>query len=161
MNLQKLFTMQQQLDAFIEETQHITKDVFREKGLALLVELGELANETRCFKFWSTKGPSERSIILEEFVDSIHFLLSLGIKKGFDDLEEWPTAKREGDMTDLFIQTEAAVLNFIQKPERAQYEEAWILYGALAEALDFTAQDIVGAYIAKNEKNYERQRNGY
>jgi dimeric dUTPase (all-alpha-NTP-PPase superfamily) len=161
MNLQKLFTMQQQLDAFIEETQQITKDVFREKGLALLVELGELANETRCFKFWSTKGPSERSVILEEFVDSIHFLLSLGIMKGFDDLEEWPIANREGDLTDLFIQTEGAVLNFILKSERAQYEEAWMCYGALATALDFTAEDIVRAYVSKNEKNYERQRNGY
>ena len=54
MNLQKLFEMQAALDAFIEKTQNITHDVFREKGLALLVELGELANETRCFKFWST-----------------------------------------------------------------------------------------------------------
>lgn len=58
----ELFDMQRALDKFIEETQNINKDVFNEKGLALLVELGELANETRCFKFWSTKGPSEKAL---------------------------------------------------------------------------------------------------
>ena len=74
MNLTRLFQMQKELDSFIENTQQISRDVFQEKGLALMVELAELANETRCFKFWSTKGPSERAVILEEFVDSIHFI---------------------------------------------------------------------------------------
>ena len=90
MNLQQLFTMQKELDDFIEQTQNIQQDVFQEKGLALLVELAELANETRCFKFWSTKGPSAREVILEEYVDSIHFILSLGLLKGYTSIEIWP-----------------------------------------------------------------------
>ena len=51
MEFNQLFEMQRELDRFIEETQNVEKDVFKEKGLALLVELAELANETRCFKF--------------------------------------------------------------------------------------------------------------
>jgi len=90
MNLQQLFTMQKELDHFIEKTQKIERDVFKEKGLALMVELAELANETRCFKFWSTKGPSAREVILEEYVDSIHFILSLGLLKGYTSIEKWP-----------------------------------------------------------------------
>ena len=82
MNLHKLFTMQHALDQYIQSNKQVTEDVFMKKGLALIVELAELANETRCFKFWSEKGPSERSVILEEYVDSIHFILSLGIEKG-------------------------------------------------------------------------------
>lgn len=34
MNLQQLFTMQKELDDFIEQTQNIQQDVFQEKGLA-------------------------------------------------------------------------------------------------------------------------------
>ena len=82
MQLSKLFTMQRELDLFIQNNREKQTDVFQEKGLALLIELAELANETRCFKFWSTKGPSDDAVILEEYVDSIHFLLSLGIEKG-------------------------------------------------------------------------------
>ena len=106
MDLQKLFTMQEALDHYIQTNKQVTEDVFTKKGLALLVELAELANETRCFKFWSEKGPSEREVILEEYVDSIHFLLSLGIEKGFNDLEEWPIETIEEDLTDaLFLHT--------------------------------------------------------
>src|SRR5690625_909139 len=75
--------MQRELDNYIESNNDLhNKDVFQEKYLALLVELGELANETRCFKFWSMKPPSDKKVILEEFVDGIHFLLSLGNEAG-------------------------------------------------------------------------------
>lgn len=160
MEFKQLFEMQRALDAFIEETQNITYDVFQEKGLALLVELSELANETRCFKFWSTKGPSERSVILEEFVDSIHFLLSLGNMRCFT-MDAWPEVKEKAALTPLFIETTAAVTAFVGTPTEKAYHELWHLYSKLAYNLDFTIEDILDAYLAKNEKNYERQRSGY
>ena len=70
--------------------------------MALLVER-ELANETRSFKFWSTKGPSANEIILEEYVDSIHFLLSLLIEKVLMIITRWPRKEVAGDLTELFL----------------------------------------------------------
>src|SRR5690625_4057324 len=86
MDWQELFTMQRQLDQYIEENNEIPTDqnLFEDKYLALLVEIGELANETRSFKFCSTKPPSADEVILEEYVDGIHFILSLGIEKGLE-----------------------------------------------------------------------------
>jgi dimeric dUTPase (all-alpha-NTP-PPase superfamily) len=55
MNLSKLFELQRQLDARIEK-EHPRKpgeDRLAKKILALQVELGELANEARFFKYWS------------------------------------------------------------------------------------------------------------
>lgn len=37
--------------------------------LALLVEVGELANATCCFKHWSVKGPESRERLLDEYSD--------------------------------------------------------------------------------------------
>lgn len=161
MNLHKLFTMQHALDQYIQANKQVTDDVFEKKGLALIVELAELANETRCFKFWSEKGPSERSVILEEYVDSIHFILSLGIEKGFQDLEEWPHKSIDGDLTALFIGANESVLTFLTKPTKTHYEKVWIMYGAIAKKLGFSNEDVLQAYIAKNETNYERQKSGY
>ena len=161
MNLHKLFTMQCALDKYIQSNKQVTGGCFEKKGLALIVELAELANETRCFKFWSEKAPSERSVILEEYVDSIHFILSLGIEKGFQDLPEWPREIVEGDLTALFIGTNKSVLTFLTEPTKTHYEKVWIMYGAIAEKLALVAQDVLQAYIAKNETNYERQKNGY
>ncbi|MEK3933933.1 dUTP diphosphatase [Sporosarcina sp. FSL W7-1349] len=161
MQLPKLFTMQRELDSFIQNNRKPIEDVFEEKGLALLVELAELANETRCFKFWSTKGPSERAVILEEYVDSIHFLLSLGIEKGFDTLRNWPSGKVEGSLTQLFLKTTASIDKFLQELTMDSYEQVWIHYGAIARELGFSHEDILSAYIEKNEENFNRQRNGY
>ena len=161
MNLTTLFTMQGSLDSYIKENQEIGSDVFKEKGLALLVELAELANETRCFKFWSTKGPSERKIILEEYVDSIHFLLSLGIEKGLDSLEEWPVAELEDDLTGLFIRTFQAIHLFLMEAEMSTYKQVWVLYGGIADSLGFSYIEIMDAYVEKNDENYKRQQTGY
>lgn len=161
MNLEKLFTMQQALDEYIQTNKKVDEDVFMKKGLAMLVELAELANETRCFKFWSEKGPSERSVILEEYVDSIHFLLSLGIEKGLNDLKEWPVENVEGNLTKLFLLTNEAILAFLTNTSKSAYENIWILYGAIAAKLGFSNEDVLQAYISKNETNYERQKNGY
>ncbi|ATP41400.1 dUTPase [Solibacillus sp. R5-41] len=160
MEFKQLFEMQRELDLFIEETQNVQKDVFEEKGLALLVELSELANETRCFKFWSTKGPSEREVILEEFVDSIHFMLSLGNMRGFI-LTEWPNLPQKQALTPLFIEMTQVVLTFVKEQTEASYKALWNSYSILAYNLGFTVEDIIKAYKEKNEKNYERQRSGY
>ena len=161
MNLQKLFKMQEELDRFIQSNQGINEDVFRKKGLALLIELAELANETRCFKFWSQKGPSERNVILEEYVDSIHFLLSLGIEKNLNGLEEWPERVSESDLTELFIGTQREILDFLEDYSMTNYQDLWSWYGGIAEELGFSYEDIFDAYLAKNQTNYERQHEGY
>ena len=104
MNIQQLFMMQKELDDFIEQTQNIQQDVFQEKGLALMVELAELANETRCFKFWSTKGPSAREVILEEYVDSIHFILRL-IKELYNNRKVASDRRTETFNSNIFRDT--------------------------------------------------------
>ena len=161
MKLQTLFDMQKSLDTYIQTEKNISQDVFLEKGLALLVELAELANETRCFKFWSSKGPSEKEVILEEYVDSIHFLLSLGIELNIHDLETWPSNHPEESLTLLFLHTQSSINHFLLEPTKERYQDVWSWYGAIATSLGFTHEEVLHAYIDKNEKNYERQRTGY
>ncbi|WP_303969336.1 dUTP diphosphatase [Sporosarcina ureae] len=161
MKLHQLFEMQRALDTYIQKN-HQTNETFTERGLALIVELSELANETRCFKFWSTKGPSANDVILEEYVDSIHFLLSLGIEKNFDGLEEWPAGEStDQNLTQLFIQTGRSIYTFLDSLTFEDYKNIWVNYGALANTLGFTEDQIIQAYIDKNEENYARQRSGY
>lgn len=126
-----------------------------------MVELAELANETRCFKFWNTKGPSERAIVLEEYVDSIHFILSLGLLKGFTSIEEWPVVEEKRDLTEVFLMTQEAILTFIHNPTKEGYLAIGQCYGAIAYNLGFSFDDLVHAYLEKNEENYKRQRTGY
>ncbi len=59
MNLQRLFALQKELDLKIVSQHNLqAENLLQKKILALQVEIGELANETRCFKYWSDKEPS-------------------------------------------------------------------------------------------------------
>src|SRR5699024_12873011 len=84
MEWSSLFSKQANLDHYIMENHKLhNQDLFNEKKLALLVELGELANETRCIKLWREKEASPASAIVEEYVDTIHLLLSIGLEKDY------------------------------------------------------------------------------
>lgn len=161
MDWSALYRMQKQLDNYIESQHDLTgKDLFEEKQLALLVELGELANETRCFKFWSNKPRNEESVILEEYVDGIHFILSLGLEKGYEYISA-RTENSSNSETVQFNQVFAACVSFKQQPTRANYELLFEYYLQLGELLGFDEKAVQEAYLKKNEINYERQNQGY
>lgn len=161
MNWESLFSMQQDLDNYISKNHNLEdEDLFDEVVLALLVELGELANETRCFKFWSTQEPSKTTIILEEYVDNIHFLLSLGITKGYE-FSDIKTTKTTLQATEHFLLVFDHCMAFYKHATEENYLKLFEAYLQLADLLGFTEKDIQQAYHEKNEVNYERQQSGY
>jgi dimeric dUTPase (all-alpha-NTP-PPase superfamily) len=162
MNVEKLYIMQKSLDTHIEEKHGLKEEnLFDRKMLALLVELGELANETRCFKFWSLKPASDKAVILEEFVDGIHFILSLGLESGFR-YKDLPSERNlESSVTDQFLKIYGTIHEFRANRTAQVYTKLFRDYLDLAVMLGFTEKEIEQAYIEKNEVNYERQQKGY
>ncbi|MDC3412598.1 dUTP diphosphatase [Aquibacillus sp. 3ASR75-11] len=161
MDWNHLFTMQKKLDAYILSKHQLDgSDLFDKKVLALFVEVGELANETRCFKFWSTKPKSESDVILEEYVDGLHFILSLGIEKGLT-YHSIPINLQSADPTVLFNQVFEKTLAFKNTPSKETYVQLFTKYIQLGESLGFGERDIQQAYMEKNQVNHERQDQGY
>ncbi|GEN51849.1 dUTP diphosphatase [Halobacillus faecis] len=160
MNWASLYDMQRKLDHYIERQHRIERgQKVEEKVLALLVELGELANETRCFKFWSTKGPSDKSVILEEYVDGVHFLLSLGL-----DLQYRYTSTElvESDsQTTAFLSVYSSIENLRMEKDEQSYVKAFYDYLILGLTLGITEKELIEAYERKNAINFERQDKGY
>jgi dimeric dUTPase (all-alpha-NTP-PPase superfamily) len=162
MNVEKLYSMQAGLDTHIEEKHGLKEeDLFDRKMLALLVELGELANETRSFKFWSLKPASDKEVILEEFVDGVHFILSLGLESGVRYKGDQYEKKHESSVTEQFIKIYGTIHEFRTKKTSQVYTKLFREYLDLADMLGFTEKEIEQAYIEKNEVNYERQQKGY
>ena len=62
-------------DLFLQQYAIKSPDIIRKYKLELLVEFGELANETRCFKFWSKKQKGEKEKVLEEYIDCLFMIL--------------------------------------------------------------------------------------
>lgn len=98
-HLKEMFEAQAKLDATIHENHNVNYEVTHDRRiLALLVEIGEFANTTRCFKYWSNKGMEEKETVLDEYADGMHFFLSLGIDIGTTKID-YEIRKMDTDLT--------------------------------------------------------------
>lgn len=161
-DISKLYPLQEGLDKDIATRHNVTyQSTFPSRLLALLVELGEFANETRCFKYWSIKGPSEKEVILEEYVDALHFLLSLGIALKANKMI-YTTNKKEGyNLTTAILEAYQEAVKLKDNYCLSQYEKAFQSYFNLMEYLSITSNEVTDAYLSKLKVNYNRQVNKY
>jgi len=98
-NLEELYKKQNELDKFIvdmnfnsigdemEIVQHNHIGFLNDRILALFTEVGEFANATKCFKYWSNKPAESKERLLDEYVDILHFYLSIGNTMQFSPVE--------------------------------------------------------------------------
>jgi dimeric dUTPase (all-alpha-NTP-PPase superfamily) len=207
LDLEKMLSMQKELDErIIKEKGLEGQDLFPNTVLALQVELAEFANEGRWFKHWSNdQKPRVKKVrgpymdlddaefynpLLEEFVDGVHFFLSIAIQKGWEDclyiseeaIEETREEGFDGGLTGIFLEL-VWFLNKCQMekdgyPETEPWQRAANLMGVSRKAylfrmawalfitiglvgFDFTPEQIETAYMDKNAVNHQRQESGY
>lgn len=210
MNIEMLYEMQKELDErIIREKGLEGQDLLPNTVLALQVELGELANEWRGFKFWSKdQNPrteeniidqtaagnqifnivvGKRNPLLEEYVDCLHFFLSIAVKNGWKDaLYVWRDAIEDVQEKGLssgvmgaFLEISYWLLKMYMEQEGDEgfrkiadmlgistkqfcFRNAWFLFVCLGVVeFGFTLDQITDAYVEKNRVNHERQDNGY
>lgn len=157
--------------------------------LALQVELGECANEWRGFKKWSkdqkprtevlTNNPDKtdknkpwliRNLLLEEYVDCLHFILSVGIDLQVQhDYTVHFNKEDEESIIDLFAECYAFAGDLYWNNKNGgtitesqnDYKVLLIHFNQLGRKLGFTWEQVEEAYYAKNKVNHERQNAGY
>jgi dimeric dUTPase (all-alpha-NTP-PPase superfamily) len=168
MNLTKVYEMQRELDQAIEKVLVKEKKghfslsdelVVENRKYAFQVELMEFANEVGFFKYWKRSHKMNIEKALEEFVDCIHFLVSLAITR------KW----------NLFI-TEVEAVNFWEEcpidelfymlrenglDSSGKYIQAFQVLLGIARKLGWSDDDILASYIFKNSINRDRLARGY
>lgn len=161
MNLLKLFELQENLDKHITEKHELCGEpLLSKKVLALQVELAELANETRCFKFWSNRNPSDKETILEEYVDCLHFILTLGLEKEFRDIQ-LEDKELKFDLTAQFLNLYIDINDFVVCSSKDHYITLFEDFLTLGKMFHFTIEEIEEFYYIKNNINHKRQDEGY
>jgi len=161
LKLTEIRQLQKELDQQIMANHEVTRlETQTKRILALLVEIGELANETRCFKFWSFKKPSEKEVLLEELSDCVHFAISLGIDL-HDETNELEFFDRNEPLSVQFIDWMKEVSTLKTTFNLAQYQLVLSYIGSVALAMGFDAQEVYDYYVKKNEINHHRQENHY
>lgn len=162
-DMHEFFNWQGQLDANIHALHQVSYETtWRKRILAFLIELGEFANETRCFKFWSFKGPAAKEVILEEYIDGLHFIMSLGIYLHFDATKPVEVhAYQATSLSDALLDVYQKGANLVDNMNIGYYSNVLAAFLGLSALLNFSYEDLQKAYQAKLKINYQRQVNKY
>jgi len=158
---------QKKLDIRIFKNKGIKEYPFKNIKLALLVELGELCNEDKCFKYWKKHREIDRNKILDEFADCLHFALSLE-NYYLDKGEKFKIDNYNFEDAVKYVKTNKQTLNdrvegFLYVYNSMFDNTRYILVNivALGLLLGISLQEMEQAYYKKNKVNYKRQEEGY
>lgn len=201
MRLEEMYEAQKELDRHILEEHPLVfqENRLEKKVLALTVELSEVAQEWRGFKFWSHKQyptPPEtkecyacdvggyddegndcsvcdgygyietKNTLLEEYVDCIHFILSIGNDLGVN-VPEFDLKRDSYDHTvygyvEMFVHTGKCVYAILNGGgDENRYRKAFRAIVMLGYKLGFSWKEVEEYYFKKNAINHERQNNNY
>lgn len=159
--LKDLYLEQAKLDERIHKEHGLDYLITRNKRvLALLVEVGELANETRCFKFWSKKGPSAKEIIIDEFADGMHFYLSIGIDLKTEKTD-FTISSDNLSLSEQFIKVYDTIIMLVNNYNLENYYTSFITFLTLIDKLGLTSEEFIEGYYKKLAVNYDRQNKSY
>lgn len=159
--INELYEIQAKLNQrIIDEHQLDETQLVNDRFLAFYVELGELANETRTFKYWSLKPASSKEVMLEEFSDGIHFLLTIGLALGSPKVEFYDQEIKVS-LTELFLNVYNDANTVRQTNSTFVYLRMYNTFMLIGKALGFSEQEVYESYLKKNAINHKRQDDGY
>lgn len=149
--LEEIYKQSKYIDTLFAQQYDIkSPEIVHKYTLELLVELGELANETRCFKFWSNKGPSEKDMILEEYIDCLFMLLYFCNILSISLEEEFPFSQNQ-NMVDTFLLLYSLGVEFSKTFDKNVLKRLVVELFHLKDLLNFTMEDL-------QEETYKKKR---
>ncbi|MFJ3386861.1 dUTP diphosphatase [Lysinibacillus sp. NPDC086135] len=104
----------------------------------------------------------DKNPLLEEYVDCLHFILSIGLEIDvttslvWDDIDFF-----DNDITVQFIGVASTILQLRNWKSHSSWEGLFSEFYILGKMLGFTWEQVEEAYYAKNKVNHERQNAGY
>lgn len=161
LNIEKIYKETKYLDELFSLQYDIkSPEIIQKYKLELLVEFGELANETRCFKFWSKKQTGEKNRILEEYIDCLFMILYFCNIANVSLSEDFPNIAKK-DIIETFLTLYKYGTDLSRKFEKETIKKllAEILY--LSQLLNFTLEDLINGTKKKSLIIQERLKSDY
>lgn len=163
---------QKKLDIFIHQQNGIEmKDTFYLRKIALLVEVGEVANELKSFKYWKKDKDVSLEKVQEELIDCLHFFLSLANCSQISFNEYFsPKIEKKLDTNKILLTIFKGTGRLIWLKEEKNKENEkfyycyyqWLsIFEKLCWQIDFDEEKLLEVYNHKNKINQERQLKNY
>ena len=131
------------LDNIFKEKYKNDNKLVEKNGIELLVEIGEFINETKVFKYWTSKLPNKDKM-LDEYADVITMILTFYHELNMD-IEELNTNIKENDLLVLFKDMYNLALEFIENSNENNLKELFRIVIHIGNILEFSEDEIINA----------------
>jgi dimeric dUTPase (all-alpha-NTP-PPase superfamily) len=165
MELSQLFKIQEIIENQIKNLSDIDEDIvgkeniFDLKFLALQVKTGEIANLTKCYKYYKIKENISREKLIIRYIDAIKFLLSIGNTYEFNIINK--EAIDAIEKSDNIIKLFSSIFDDIRDLKEAILQKDYInslliyirlfaRYINLGECLGLEFEEIYNYYMKNN-----------
>lgn len=161
--LKWLSEQQEFLDNKILEKHNLTldHDMFRKKLIAFWVELGEYANEEKSFKYWKQGSPGARNVQLEEYIDGLHFIISIGNQINFNFEHFNFNDLGYKNNIDCYFELIQDLTSLVNNPNSETFANIFNAFLQIAKVQNYSEDELIETYKAKHEKNQQRQVDNY
>lgn len=173
--LSYLMERQEKLDSFLFEKKSVDKEaVLNKRKLAMVIEFSEFVNDWQQFKYWKVNNQPKDTMV-EEFVDALHFALSLTNDLVSDvQVEKQKTKVEKDDVLNVIevlfktrmkknITLEEHFFSIFELPSMEHLTGVYYLSRLLVvgDLVGLNSKEIMTTYEKKNKVNFERQENNY
>ena len=151
-----------QLDKiYYDKYSGIDNKCYEKNCLELVVELCELANESKCFKYWSIKKPN-KELVLEEYADCLSMVLFMFNHYNIDVLDVI-----DMDISDDIVYVFNEIIRMCtllmdkNNVNEKLLKEIFTYLLHIGKLIDITDEEILDACYIKLGKNIERLNSNY
>lgn len=158
--------MQKKLDEKIEKKHESIspnfskKEITLQRTLALMVEASEFINEVQSFKYWKQNKNISKTKVLEEFVDLLHFFISLSYQNDVSHTLN-PKINEYNDINLQFKELFINISEILKQPNKENIQISFEIALGCFEMLGYNYNELFEAYFFKNQKNYKRLYSNY
>ena len=105
MQIEDLFKIQKEANNKVQiDTNLSGYKLLARKHLELQIKMSELANETKCYKYWIDDNFTvNKSTVFDKYISCFRQVLSLGIDKGYDSIKCITIQPSEYCLSDQFL----------------------------------------------------------
>jgi len=150
----EVYNQNKSLDQLFINAYGNSNEIITKNKLELLVELGELANESKCFKYWSKKSP-DKNLVLEEYADCL--LMIFYFMREFDiELNETFPNTDNNNIIDQFLVLYKLTSNLLNQYTKELIKEIFVQMINLGKLLNLSDKEIIASCF--NKIKIDKQR---
>lgn len=127
--------------------------LFARKHLQLHIKMSDLANETKCYKYWVGEIDSVNlENVFQKYISCFHQILFLGLDGNFEDLETVTAQSTDSCLSDQFLNLYIDINDSIMSSSEDHFATLVEDYLTLGSCLGFSEEQIIEGLCECNEE---------